>query len=69
MILTNNAFFGSCNQLLCYVSLHSEEKRNKNNNDDSNNNGGDDSNTGKETKQSIINSKVTQWLQTHGMRK
>ena len=54
--------------MICYLPPHPEEKRN-NNNDDSNSNSRDDNNTGKETKQSSINSKETKWLQTYCIRK
>ena len=55
--------------MFCYVPPHPEEKIKNNSNDNSNSNSRDDNNTGKETKQSSINSKVTKWLQTYCMRK
>ena len=48
IILTNNAFFGPCNEMFCYLPPHPEEKRNNNNNDKSNNDSRYDNNTGKE---------------------
>ena len=55
----------------CFAMYHSipKKKKQNNGNDNSNSNSRNDNNTGKETKQSSINSKVTKWLQTCCMRK